>query len=200
LDLKDAVKAELFAGAQYASSQENGAHTGDASMSMIAGIGARTVMCGHSEHRREHKETDADVAEQAIAALEAKLHPLICIGETAEERDAKKTKVVLTKQLKALPLESEIVIAYEPIWAIGTGKTPTPAEAEEIHAFIRSHLPKDRQDATRILYGGSVTAANAEGFLAEPDIDGALVGGASIKPDEFGKIVKIALESEKVKA
>lgn len=192
IDLKEVVEARLLSGAQCAHYESNGAHTGDVSMEMIADLGCRYVLCGHSERRQSHGETDEEIAEQAIKALEAKLHPVVCIGETAEERDANKQEAVVAKQMKLLPLESDITIAYEPVWAIGTGNTATPEQAQEMHAFIRSNLPDDRKDATRILYGGSMKPENAKELLEQEDIDGGLIGGAALKIDQFESIVNTA--------
>ena len=192
LDIRPSIDAGLSAGGEYGHPEVSGAHTGDISMAMLKKAGCRYVLCGHSERRANHGETDDDVAAQAIAALENGLHPVICIGETLEEREKGHEKTVVKKQLKALPLESDVTIAYEPVWAIGTGKTATPKQAQEMHAYIRSLLPEDRRESTRILYGGSMKAENAEELLKQPDIDGGLIGGASLKPEEFGKIVEIA--------
>lgn len=198
LDIATAIRAGLVTGAQWGHSKPTGAYTGDVSMAMIKAAGCRYVLCGHSERRQYHKESDAFVAEQALAALEAGLHPIVCIGETLEEREAKKEKAVVERQLKALPLKAEataeLLLAYEPIWAIGTGKTATAPQAQEMHAFIRSLLPKDIQAKTRILYGGSAKPENAYELLHQKDIDGLLVGGASLKPKEFQAIVEAAVE------
>ncbi|MDD5026737.1 MAG: triose-phosphate isomerase [Candidatus Peribacteraceae bacterium] len=192
LDLQPCIEAGLITGAQLGSSAANGAHTGDVSMTMLTELKCRSVLCGHSERRHGRHETNEEVIAQTIAALEAGLHPIVCVGETAKQREAGEEKEVVKKQLEGLPVESRILIAYEPVWAIGTGKTATPAQAQEMHASIRSLLPKDVRDSTRILYGGSVKPDNAEELLRQKDIDGALVGGASLKPDEFQKIVSAA--------
>lgn len=192
VDLKACVDARLLTGAQYGRPEPAGAYTGDVSMQMLARIGCRYVLCGHSERRAHHHETDGDVAAQVIAALEAKLHPVVCVGETADERAAKKHEKRVSAQLKALPLESDLTIAYEPVWAIGNGDTASAAQAQEMHEFIRTHLPADRAEQTRILYGGSVNDGNAEELLHQHDIDGLLIGGASLKPEEFRKIVEVA--------
>lgn len=190
VDLRRCVDAKLIVGAQCGRPEASGAFTGDVSMAMIATIGCRYVLCGHSERRRYHDESNAFVMEQTIAALEAKLHPIVCVGETAEEREKGKHRDVVTKQIKGLP--SGITIAYEPVWAIGTGKTATPKDAQDMHAWIREHLSKEDCMTTRILYGGSMNAANAEELLKQKDIDGGLIGGAALKPEEFRKIVEIA--------
>jgi len=193
LDLAKADDAGLIVGAQFGHPEACGTHTGDVSMKMLKDLQCHEVLCGHSERRANHGETNEDVAAQAIAALEVGLHPIVCIGETEEEREKGKEKKVIEEQLKPVPTESDIIIAYEPVWAIGTGKTATPEQAQEMHAFIRSQLPEDRREETRILYGGSVKPDNAEDLLKQPDIDGALVGGASLKPEDFKQIVEAAL-------
>jgi triosephosphate isomerase len=197
LDIAKAVEAKLFTGAQCGHWEEKGAHTGDIAMPMLAAAGCRSVLCGHSERRAGYGETDEQVIEQVIAALEHGLHPILCVGETAAERKAGKQETVVRRQLKGCPTETGLTIAYEPVWAIGTGKTATPKEAQEMHAFIRSLLPKDIAGDMRILYGGSIKPENAEALFAQPDIDGGLVGGASIDPDAFRQIVHTAASSLK---
>jgi len=192
LDIRDCNDAQIITGAQYACIEETGAHTGDVCMSQIAAAGCRYILCGHSERRKDHGETNEYVALQVITALEHNLHPILCVGETEEERDAGKEKDIVTAQLSGIPLESDITIAYEPVWAIGTGKTATPEQAEEMHAYIRSLLPEDKRETTKILYGGSMKPENAAELLSQPNIDGGLIGGASLKPDSFGQIVQIA--------
>lgn len=190
VDIPHCIEARLMTGAQCGRPEPSGAFTGDVSMGMIQALGCRYVLCGHSERRRHHHETDTDVLQQTIAALEAGMHPIVCVGETEEERTKGKQEDVVKKQIHGLP--AGITIAYEPVWAIGTGKTATPEDAQKMHAFIRAHLPKEQRETTRILYGGSMNAANAEELLKQEDIDGGLIGGASLKPDEFRKIVEIA--------
>lgn len=192
LDIRDLVKTGVIVGGQYGRSEAEGAHTGDISMHMLAEAGCRYVLCGHSERRNEHKETDEDIAAQVIAALETKLHPILCVGESAKERKQGKEQEVIERQLKSIPLESDITIAYEPIWAIGTGETSSPEQAQNMHSFIRSLLPEDRREITRIIYGGSMNPENAKGLLEQPDIDGGLIGNASLDPTVFGEIVEIA--------
>lgn len=196
LDLRDCLEAKIITGPQFGHTEEHGAHTGDVSLKMCKDLGCLYALCGHSDRRAEHSETSAEVAAQAIAALEYGLHPIVCIGETLEEKKAGKTESVLCEMLEPLPLESDITLAYEPVWAISRGDPNTPAatpeDAEMIHAFIRSQLPEDRQEQTRILYGGSMKPENAKELLGQPDIDGGLIGGASLKPDAFGEIVEIA--------
>lgn len=192
VDLKRCTESGLLVGAQCGHPEASGAHTGDISIAMLKTIGCHYVLCGHSERRASHGETDADVVAQAIAALEQKIHPIICIGETLTERGRGHAETVVKHQLKGLPLESDVTIAYEPVWAIGTGKTASPKQAQEMHAFIRSLLPKNRRELTRILYGGSMKAENAEELLQQQDIDGGLIGGASLKPEAFGVMITIA--------
>lgn len=192
LDLPAAVDAKLLCGPQYAHSEDAGAHTGDIGMGMIQPLGCTYVLCGHSERRADHGETNAMVAAQAISALEHGLHPMVCVGETQQERDAGKAQEVVAAQLSVLPLESELTIAYEPVWAIGTGNTATPEQAQEMHAFIRNQLPEDRRDVTRIVYGGSMKPNNCADLLKQPDIDGGLIGGASLKPNDFAEIIQTA--------
>jgi len=194
LDIQECNDAQLITGAQYGCSNTLGAHTGDICMELIAKAGCRYVLCGHSERRSDHGETDADIVKQVISALEQNLHPIVCIGETKKQRDDGNAKNIVETQLKDIPLSSDITIAYEPVWAIGTGETATPEQAQEMHAYIRSLLPKDRRDNTRILYGGSMKPENAKSLLEQGDIDGGLIGGAALKPALFGQIVDIAAQ------
>ena len=192
LSLGACLEAGIATGAQCGHPEPQGAYTGDVSMAMLRKAGCTHVLCGHSERRLFHGENNESVAAQATAALEAGLHPIICIGESAEERDAGEAELVVTRQLTSLPLGKDITIAYEPVWAIGTGNTATPELAQEMHALIRSLLPAGRRETTRILYGGSMKPENARELLVEPDIDGGLVGGASLKPDAFRGIIAAA--------
>jgi triosephosphate isomerase len=192
LDIPACCHSEIITGGQCGHPEQEGAHTGDVSMAMLAQAGCRYVLCGHSERRADHNESDTDIGEQVIAALEAGLHPVVCVGETQAERKKGKEQEVVQKQINVLPMESDLTIAYEPVWAIGTGETATPEQAQEMHAFIRSLLPQDRQEKTRILYGGSMKPANAEELLSQPDIDGGLIGGAALDPAQFGQIIEIA--------
>lgn len=178
----------------------SGAHTGDISADMLKDAGATAVIVGHSERRTNHKETDAMVSAKAVAAHKAGLTAIICIGETLDERKGGKTLDVLTKQIKgSVPAGStaaNTVIAYEPVWAIGTGLTPTTKEVEEAHAHIRAELAKvmaEEGAATRILYGGSVKPSNAAELMGVPNVNGALVGGASLKAVDFIGIIKAYL-------
>lgn len=189
LDLHSCLEKKLAVGGQYGRPEAAGAFTGDIAMKELRNIGCTHVLCGHSERRRHHEENDAFVAKQIESALENGLTPVLCIGENADQREMGETEEVLAEQLLQCAKTEGMIVAYEPVWAIGTGKTPTPKEVNDTHAFIRSLL-KDKN--TRILYGGSVTGENAAGFFAEEEIDGALVGGASLKPEEFRKIVEAA--------
>jgi triosephosphate isomerase len=177
-------------GGQDCHADAAGAYTGDISAEMLRDAGATAVIVGHSERRHYHGETDAAVRAKAVAAKRAGLLAIVCIGETRAERDAGHTRDVLRTQLDgSLPDNGEsIVIAYEPVWAIGTGLTPTRDDIGETHAFIRAQLASRFADAgrkARILYGGSVKPSNASDLLTVEDVDGALVGGASLKADEF---------------
>lgn len=195
LDMKACLEAGLPTGAQYGHPDSVGAHTGDVSMTMIKKTGCQYVLCGHSERRHDHGEEDSDVVAQAESALRNGLHPVICVGETEAERRTKRFKLVVERQVRVLPLREVVTIAYEPVWAIGTGVTPTPEQAQDMHAFIRSLIPEARRGTTRILYGGSLTAGNALEFLRQEDIDGGLVGGASLKPEAFREIVLAAIQA-----
>jgi triosephosphate isomerase (TIM) len=177
-------------GGQDCHAEAAGAYTGDISAEMLRDAGAAAVIVGHSERRRYHGETDAAVRAKALAARRAGLLAIICVGETRAERDAGRTRDVLRSQLDgSLPDAIEnVAIAYEPVWAIGTGLTPTRDDVGEMHAFIRSRLSSRFAGADgdpRILYGGSVKPANARGLLKVENVDGALVGGASLNADEF---------------
>jgi triosephosphate isomerase len=181
-------------GAQDLSVHESGAYTGEVSGPMLRDFGCRFVIVGHSERRAYHGESDAQVAQKVSAARAAGLVPILCVGETLEEREQGVTEQVVARQLDAviehcgIDQVGEGVIAYEPVWAIGTGKTATPAQAQDVHAFIRTRLGARSQpvaEATRVLYGGSMNPKNAAELLAQVDIDGGLIGGASLKPDDF---------------
>lgn len=184
-------------GAQDCHAEDTGAHTGDISASMLCDAGASAVILGHSERRADHGETDAAIRAKTRAALGAGLLPILCIGETLAQRDAGQTLDILSAQL-ALSLpdaagEQAVVIAYEPVWAIGSGRTPDPAQIGAVHAHIRAELSARFGDgmaeATRILYGGSVKPANAAAIFAARDVDGALVGGASLRAADFSPII-----------
>ena len=191
-------------GAQDVSAHVAGAYTGEVSAAMLADFGCRYAIVGHSERRSYHAESDAAVAQKALRALDAGLVPIVCVGETLAEREAAQTGAVVARQLDAVvavvagvakdALE-HLVIAYEPVWAIGTGKTATPDMAQEVHAFLRSRLAAASASAAsvvRILYGGSMKPDNAADLLAMPDIDGGLIGGASLKATDFLAIVDAA--------
>jgi len=177
-------------GAQDVSEHVKGAYTGDVSAAMVAEFGARSAIVGHSERRQLHGETDAVVAAKARAALAAGLVPIACVGETLAERERGDTDSVVAREVDALTDAlgadtSRIVVAYEPIWAIGTGRTATPEQAQAVHAAVRARLARAGAGDVPILYGGSVKAANAAALFAMADIDGGLVGGASLDADEF---------------
>ena len=193
------VGSRVAIGGQDCHAKESGAYTGDLSAEMLADAGATYVIVGHSERRQYHKEKDVDVCAKAVAAHRAGLTAIVCVGETREERESSKTLAVVRKQLRgSIPVDSNshnLVVAYEPVWAIGTGKTATEADVAQMHAFIREELVRQFGDAgmgIRILYGGSVKASNAAALLAVPHVGGALVGGASLKADEFLAIARAA--------
>ena len=186
----------LHVGGQDCHAKASGAHTGDLSAAMLADAGASHVILGHSERRTDHRETDAQVLAKAEAAQVAGLVAIVCIGETEAERDAGRTLDVIGTQLAgSVPQGSRaetLVVAYEPVWAIGTGRTPTIAEIAEVHAFLRARLTARigaEAAGVRLLYGGSVKPSNAAEIFAVPHVDGALVGGASLKAADFGAIV-----------
>lgn len=186
-------------GAQDMSQHEVGAYTGEVSVAMLKDFGVRYAIVGHSERRQYHGETDAVVAAKAQRALANGVTPIVCVGETLAEREAGKTEEVVKRQLAAVihlngHCISEIVVAYEPVWAIGTGKTATPEQAQAVHAVLRAQLKAATPQAERIniLYGGSMNAANAEQLLAQPDIDGGLIGGAALKAPDFLTIIAAA--------
>jgi triosephosphate isomerase (TIM) len=182
-------------GAQNMYHEANGAFTGEISAAMLKDVGCSYVILGHSERRHILGETDADVNKKTLATLAASLVPIVCVGELLAEREANQTGAVIRRQFEgslagvSADQIERTVIAYEPVWAIGTGKVATPDEAEQVHADLRKLLVERYNDRSaakvRILYGGSVKATNAGELLAQPNIDGALVGGASLKPDEF---------------
>ena len=184
---------------QDVSQHEAGAYTGEISAAMLKDFGVRYALVGHSERRQYHGETDAVVAEKAQRALAAGITPIVCVGETLQERDAGQTEAVVKRQLAAVihlngHCISEVVVAYEPVWAIGTGRTASPEQAQAVHAVLRAQLSaaSDKADRIRLLYGGSMNAANAAQLLAQPDIDGGLVGGASLKAPDFLQIIAAA--------
>lgn len=186
--------ASISLGAQDVSDQEAGAHTGEVAPAMLTDVGCKYVIVGHSERRSIYGESDAFTASKFAAARKAGLIPILCVGELLEEREQGITEQVVSRQLDAvIDLEgvgalAAAVIAYEPVWAIGTGKTATPDQAQDVHAFIRGKLAaldSSVADKVRILYGGSMNAANAAELMAMADIDGGLIGGASLKPADF---------------
>jgi len=191
-----AAGTPLLVGAQDCHPKPQGAHTGDISVAMLKDAGATHVILGHSERRTDHGETDELVRAKAQAVVDAGLIAIVCIGETEAERDAGKTLAVIGTQLDgSIPLgatAANVVIAYEPVWAIGTGRTPTLSEIAEVHSFLRGRLrglTGAEAEGMRILYGGSVKPSNATDIFAVPHVDGALVGGASLKAADFGAIV-----------
>lgn len=191
-------------GAQNMSQHSTGAYTGETSAMMLKECGVRHVILGHSERRALYGETNAIVNAKVIAALEARMHPILCVGETLEERDGGKIEEVLESQTRESLANvtarrmADVVIAYEPVWAIGTGRTATPEQAQEAHAFIRKVLTslfdEDTAKKVRIQYGGSVKPSNMAEIIAQPDVDGALVGGASLESGSFYEIVKACIE------
>ena len=192
--------SKVMLGAQNLNTNSSGAYTGEVSADMIKDFGARHVIVGHSERRNLYGETSAMVAEKTKAALNAGLTPLLCIGESIEQRDSGNTEAVIEKQLSAvielvgIEAFNQIIIAYEPVWAIGTGVTATPEQAQEVHLFIRSLLAKNDESVaqkTPILYGGSMNASNASELISCADIDGGLIGGAALKAEDFLQICKV---------
>lgn len=186
-------------GSQDVSAHEQGAYTGEVSGAMLKDFGARYCLVGHSERRQYHGETDGVVAAKAQRALALGITPIVCVGESLVEREAGKTEEVVKRQLAAVihavaHCTSEIVVAYEPVWAIGTGKTATPEQAQQVHAVLRAQLTAATRHPERvhILYGGSMNAANAASLLVQKDIDGGLIGGASLKAADFLQIVASA--------
>lgn len=186
-------------GSQDVSAHAQGAYTGEVSAGMLRDFGVRFAIVGHSERRQYHGEADAVVANKAVAALDAGIVPIVCVGETLAEREADRTGEVVARQLAAAldalgDRAAGMVLAYEPVWAIGTGKTASPEQAQAVHAALRSQLRSASADAAgiNILYGGSMNAANAAELLSQADIDGGLIGGASLKAPDFLKIVHAA--------
>lgn len=197
LAIQQLAGTQISVGVQDISSQSFGAYTGEISAQMAIDIGCDYALIGHSERRQWHGETDALVCEKLKQALEAAIRPVLCVGESLEERESGLAFAVLERQLKGAlkgveftELDS-LIIAYEPVWAIGTGKTASPEQAEEVHAFIRHLLEKMSETLAknvRIVYGGSVKSGNAKALFSMPNIDGGLVGSASLDPAEFAKI------------
>lgn len=199
LKLSQPLLSAIDLGAQDVSAQAVGAYTGEVSASMLKDLGCVYAIVGHSERRRYHAEIDALVADKAKAALACGLTPIVCVGETLAEREAGHTEEVVKRQLAAVihangHYISEIVVAYEPVWAIGTGKTASPEQAQAVHAVLRAQLKaaSDQSAQVKILYGGSMGAANAASLLAQPDIDGGLIGGAALNAADFLTIIAAA--------
>jgi len=196
--LVSADKLELRYGGQDLSVHDNGAYTGEISGAFLAALNCRFVIIGHSERRQYHVETDQLIAEKTVAALRHGLVPVICVGETADDLEQHGPSAVPVAQLKvvleALATDADFVVAYEPVWAIGSGQSATPEQAQQVCAALRATiaelLGEEAADRTRILYGGSVKAANIAGFMKHQDVDGALVGGASLDVDEFSSIAR----------
>ena len=195
-----AGSAAVALGAQDISAHPQGAFTGEQSAAMLKEFDVRYAIVGHSERRQYHGETDEAVAAKTAAALANGITPIVCVGETLAEREAGHTEEVVKRQLAAVihvngHCISEIVVAYEPVWAIGTGKTATPEQAQAVHAVLRAqlhHAASEHAAGICILYGGSMNAANAAELLAQPDIDGGLIGGASLKAPDFLQIISAA--------
>lgn len=196
--LLDADKIPFGLGGQDLSTQDSGAYTGEVSGAFLAKLDCRYVIIGHSERRQYHAESDDVVAEKVQAALRHGLVPVICVGETSEDLEKFGASAVPVAQLQAalanVPADADIVVAYEPVWAIGSGQAATPEQAQEVCAKLREVVAEkmgaDAAARTRILYGGSVKASNIASFMREPDVDGALVGGASLVVDEFASIIR----------
>ena len=191
--------SDLHWGAQDVSAHGQGAFTGEVSAAMLAECGCRYALVGHSERRAQHHESDALVASKAQALLARGVTPIVCVGETLAQREAGETEAVVKRQLSAVIHQlahcaSEIVVAYEPVWAIGSGLTATPEQAQAVHQVLRAQLQAatGHGDSMKILYGGSVKADNAKTLFAQPDIDGGLIGGASLKAAEFITICRAA--------
>jgi len=191
----------IILGAQNVSEHEKGAFTGEVSVSMMGDMNLQSVILGHSERRQWFGETDEAISKKVAKVLSAHLTPIVCVGESLSERDGMKTFEVIKRQVDALLSQIEpgdlekLVVAYEPIWAIGTGLTATPEQAQEVHSFIRKELLAKGPlgSKTRILYGGSMNPSNARALLSMTDIDGGLIGGASLVPEDFLKIVSSAI-------
>jgi len=193
------ASSDLRWGAQDCSVHEQGAFTGEVSAAMLAEFGCRYAIVGHSERRQYHDESDQLVADKAKAALARGVTPIVCVGESLAQREAGETDAVVKRQLSAVihtlaHCAGEMVVAYEPVWAIGTGRTATPEQAQAVHALLRAqlHAATPHADQMKILYGGSVKAENAATLFAQPDIDGGLIGGASLKANDFIAICRAA--------
>ena len=207
--LQDAARllrsSAVALGAQDVCAEAVGAYTGEVSAAMLQDVGCRYTLVGHSERRALYGDSNAQVARKFVAALSRELTPILCVGEQLAEREAGHTREIVGAQLDAILQLAGVqslggaVVAYEPVWAIGTGRTATPEQAQEVHDFIRQRVAKEDAKIAaglRVLYGGSVKAGNARGIFAMPDVDGGLIGGASLKADEFLAIVAAALVSQ----
>lgn len=195
--VRELAGSAIALGAQDVSQHEKGAYTGETSAAMLGDFGVQYALVGHSERRQYHGETDAVVAAKAAQLLAHGITPIVCIGETLAEREAGQTQAVVSRQLGVVlqRLASDaarIVVAYEPVWAIGTGRTATPQEAQQVHAALRAQLAAAQAGEVAVLYGGSMNAANAAELLAQPDIDGGLIGGAALKAPDFLQIIRAA--------
>ena len=199
--VEDYAPQGMLLGAQDVSSNEKGAYTGEVSASMLADVGATHGLCGHSERRQYHQESNELVARKFVAAHNAGLTPVLCVGESLEQRDAGQTEAVVGAQLRAVldlagvAAFARAVVAYEPVWAIGTGRTATPEQAQQVHAFLRGEVASHDAriaDSLSILYGGSVKPDNAAELFSQPDVDGGLVGGASLVARDFLAIAQAA--------
>ncbi|HKV54697.1 MAG TPA: triose-phosphate isomerase [Candidatus Binataceae bacterium] len=192
--------SSILLGAQNVHFEQKGAFTGEVSAPMLRFFGVTHVIIGHSERRHVFKESEELIAKRLAATVAARMTPILCIGETLEQRDRGETLRVVLGQLQAGLSETKpdecghLIVAYEPVWAIGTGRTATPEQAQEVHASIRvalrDHFGNEQGNNIRVVYGGSVTAENVDSIMAKPDIDGALVGGASLKAESFARIVR----------
>ena len=195
----DGAGSSVALGAQNMHAADSGAYTGEISAGMLNAVGCKYVILGHSERRQYFGETDAGVNEKVVKALAAGLVPIVCVGESLEEREAGKEEDVVRTQVNGalagieITAADQLVLAYEPVWAIGTGKTASPEQAQDIHAFIRTLLAAQFGDMSAniaILYGGSMKPGNAAELVSKPDVNGGLIGGASLKPDDFAAIVR----------
>jgi len=194
-----AASSAIALGAQDVSEHASGAHTGNVSAAMLTDFGVRYAIVGHSERRMDQGETDLQVARKAARLLAAGITPIVCVGETLDEREQGLTEFIVGRQLSAVielnrARVADLVVAYEPVWAIGTGKTATPGQAGQVHAVLRAQLASAHAqgEQVRILYGGSMNAGNVRDLLAQPDIDGGLIGGAALKAADFLQIVQAA--------
>jgi triosephosphate isomerase len=198
-ELKKDRNSGLGIGAQDCSAHESGAYTGETAASMIASVGAQYILVGHSERREYHNESNHSLSDKVIQALKYGLSPVFCCGEKLEDRENENQTFVIDNQLDSTIFNlseedfSKVIIAYEPVWAIGTGKTASPEQAQEMHSFIRglvqSRYGHDVAEKCRILYGGSMKPSNAKELLSQPDVDGGLIGGASLSIKEFAQII-----------